>query len=230
MHLHKQSNYERLTAIQYVIMMYIQPCINVQINVVQQKGQQKQIYLLNIISMILNVLNVEEKRNGGKNMIKKEKIMITIALVASCITATPVAAKNVENNTYQICRNDIFIDWYQLNCKKIISEIKDDGCYIAVNLGDWLKEQDIYDISVTEDNESEGYKEMYYERNPEKEEKDEFYDTDDTAYIPFERLVYEGDVISYTDSSIETVTDVKENGDFYTKITSMPKLPLKDMD
>ena len=71
---------------------------------------------------------------------------------------------------------------------------------------------------------------MYYEKNPEKEEKDAFYDTDDTAYIPFERLVYEGDVISYTDSSIETVTDVKENGDFYTKITSMPKLPLKDMD
>lgn len=107
-------------------------------------------------------------------MIKKEKIVITIVLVVSCITATPVAAKNVENNTYQICRNDIFIDWYQLNCKKIISEIKDDGCYIAVNLGDWLKEQDIYDISVTGDNESEGYKEMYYERNPEKEEKDEF--------------------------------------------------------
>ena len=101
-------------------------------------------------------INVEEKRNEGKNMIKKEKIVITIALVVSCITATPVAAKNVENNTYQICRNDIFIDWYQLNCKKIISEIKDDGCYIAVNLGDWLKEQDIYDISVTEDNESEG--------------------------------------------------------------------------
>lgn len=175
-------------------------------------------------------INVEEKRNEGKSMIKKEKIVITIVLVASCITATPVAAKNVENNTYQICRNDIFIDWYQLNCKKIISEIKDDGCYIAVNLGDWLKEQDIYDISVTEDNESEGYKEMYYERNPEKEEKDEFYDTDDTAYIPFERLVYEGDVISYTDSSIETVTEVEENGDFYTKITSMPKLPLKDMD
>lgn len=175
-------------------------------------------------------INVEEKRNEGKSMIKKEKIVITIALVVSCITATPVAAKNVENNTYQICRNDIFIDWYQLNCKKIISEIKDDGCYIAVNLGDWLKEQDIYDISVTEDNESEGYKEMYYERNPEKEEKDEFYDTDDTAYIPFERLVYEGDVISYTDSSIETVTEVEENGDFYTKITSTPKLPLKDMD
>lgn len=170
------------------------------------------------------------KRKMGKNMIKKEKIVITIVLVVSCITATPVAAKNVENNTYQICRNDIFIDWYQLNCKKIISEIKDDGCYIAVNLGDWLKEQDIYDISVTEDNESEGYKKMYYERNPEKEEKDEFYDTDDTAYIPFERLVYEGDVISYTDSSIETVTEVEENGDFYTKITSMPKLPLKNMD
>lgn len=61
-----------------------------------------------------------------------------------------------------------------MNCKKIISEIKDDGCYIAVNLGDWLKEQDIYDISVTEDNESEGYKEMYYERNPEKRKRMSF--------------------------------------------------------
>ena len=40
-----------------------------------------------------------KKRNEGKNMIKKEKIVITIALVVSCITATPVAAKNVENNT-----------------------------------------------------------------------------------------------------------------------------------
>lgn len=42
--------------------------------------------------------------------------------------------------------------------------------------------------------------------------------------------MYEGDVISYTDSSIETVTEVEENGDFYTKITSMPKLPLKNTD
>ena len=42
-------------------------------------------------------------------MIKKKKVMITIALVASCITATPVAAKNVENNTYQICRNKLWV-------------------------------------------------------------------------------------------------------------------------
>mgnify|MGYP000763925448 CR=1 FL=1 len=27
-----------------------------------------------------------------------------------------------------------------------------------------------------------------------------------------------------------TVTEVEENRDFYTKITSMPKLPLKNMD
>lgn len=62
-----------------------------------------------------------------------------------------------------------------------------------------------------------------------KEEKDEFYDTDDTAYIPFERLVYEEMLSVIRDSSIETV-EVEENGDFYTKITSMPKLPLKNMD
>lgn len=34
-----------------------------------------------------------KKRNEGKSMIKKEKIVITIVLVVSCITATPVAAK-----------------------------------------------------------------------------------------------------------------------------------------
>lgn len=173
---------------------------------------------------------MEEKRNEDKSMMKKEKIVITMALAVSCIAAIPAAAKNIEGDTYQICRNDIFTDCNQLNCKKIINEIKEDGCFTAVNLGDWLKEQDIYDISVIEDHDSEGYKKMYYERNLEKEEKDEFYDTDDTAYIPFERLVYEGDVISYTDSSIETVTEVNENGDFYTEITSMPELPLEDMD
>ena len=50
-----------------------------------------------------------------------------------------------------------------------------------------------------------------------------------TACYPL-KVGVEGDVISYTDSSIETVTEVEENGDFYTKITSMPKLPLKNMD
>lgn len=163
-------------------------------------------------------------------MMKKKKIVIIMALMVNCIAVTPVVAKNIEGDIYQICRNDIFIDYDQLNCKKIVSEIKEDGCFTAINLGDWLKEQGIYDISVIEDHESEGYKKMYYERNPEKEEKDKFYDTDDTAYIPFGSLVYEGDVISYTDSFIETVTEVEENGDFYTEITSMPKLPLKDMD
>ena len=161
---------------------------------------------------------------------KKGTMMVFSALLMSCFLAVPAEAKSIENSTYRVCKNDIFIDYDQLNCKKIVTKVKDDGSFTAIDLGEWLEEQDIYNISVIEDDENTGYKKMFYERNPEKEEKDAFYDTDDTAYIPFERLVYEGDVISYTDSSIETVTEVEENGDFYTKITSTPKLPLKDMD
>ena len=41
-------------------------------------------------------------------------------------------------------KNDIFIDYDQLNCKKIVTEIKDDGSFTAVDLGEWLEEQDIY--------------------------------------------------------------------------------------
>ena len=63
---------------------------------------------------------------------------------------------------------------------------------------------------------------MFYERNPEKEESDEFYYSEDTSYIHFEGLVYEGDVISYTDSLIETVTEVRFDGSFYTQVEPQP--------
>ena len=42
-----------------------------------------------------------KKEDEGKNMIKKEKIVITIVLVVSCITALRLPQKNVEDNTYQ---------------------------------------------------------------------------------------------------------------------------------
>ena len=38
----------------------------------------------------------------------------------------------------------------------------------------------------------------------------------------------EGDVISYTDSSIETVTEVEENGDFYTKNHIYAEIAIKE--
>lgn len=154
------------------------------------------------------------------------KIMALALAVCSFLTI-PAEAKCIEKDTYRVCKNDIFIDYDQLNCKKIVTEIKDDGSFIAADLGDWLREQDIYDISVVEDNESYGYKKLFYERNPEKEEADEFYDSEDTSYIHFRGLMYEGDVISYTDTTIEKVTGVDFDGSFYTQVEEQPVLPFE---
>ena len=124
---------------------------------------------------------------------KKGTRMMFLILLMSCFLAVSVEAKSVEKDTYRVCKNDIFIDYGQLNCKKIVTEIKDDGSFTAVDLGEWLEEQDIYDISVIEDDENTSYKKTFYERNPEKEASDEFYDSEDTSYINFQGLVYVGD-------------------------------------
>ena len=145
---------------------------------------------------------------------KKGTMMVFSALLMSCFLAVPAEAKSVEKDTYRVCKNDIFVEYDQLNCKKIVTEIKDDGSFTAVDLGE---EQDVYDISVIEDDENTGYKKMFYERNPEKEAADEFYDSEDTSYINFQGLVYVGDVIRSTDSSRETVTEVNFDGSFYTE-------------
>ena len=63
---------------------------------------------------------------------------------------------------------------------------------------------------------------MFYERNPEKEESDEFYDSEDTSYINFQGLVYVGDVIRSTDSFRETVIEVSFDGSFYTEMEPEP--------
>ena len=92
---------------------------------------------------------------------KKGTMMVFSALLMSCFLAVPAEAKSIENGTYRVCKNDIFIDYDQLNCKKIVTEIKDDGSFTAVDLGEWLEEQDIYNISVIEDDENTGYKKCF---------------------------------------------------------------------
>lgn len=148
---------------------------------------------------------------------KKGTMMVLSVLLMSCFLAIPAEAKSIGKDTYRVCKNDIFIDYDQLNCKKIVTGIKDDGSFTAVDLGEWLEERDIYDISVIEDDENTGYKKMFYERNPEKEASDQFYDSEDISYINFQGLVYVGDVIRNTDSFRETVTEVSFDGSFYTE-------------
>ncbi len=99
-------------------------------------------------------------RQGGTTM-KKGTMMFFSALLMSCFLVVPAEAKSIENGTYRVCKNDIFIDYDQLNCKKIVTKVKDDGSFTAIDLGEWLEEQDIYDISVIEDDENNGYKKRF---------------------------------------------------------------------
>ena len=92
---------------------------------------------------------------------KKGTMMVFSALLMSCFLAVPAEAKSIGNDTYRVCKTDIFIDYDQLNCKKIVTEVKDDGAFIVVDLGEWLEEQDVYDIFVIEDDENNGYKKRF---------------------------------------------------------------------
>ena len=84
-------------------------------------------------------------------------MIVLSALLMSYFLAVPAEAESVEKDTYRVCKNDIFIDYDQLNCKKIVTEVEDDGSFTAVDLGEWLEEQDVYDISVIEDDENTGW-------------------------------------------------------------------------
>ena len=96
--------------------------------------------------------------NKWRNKTMKKGTMIVLsALLMSYFLAVLAEAKSVEKDTYRVCKNDIFIDYDQLNCKKIVTEVKDDGSFTAVDLGEWLEEQDVYDISVIEDDENTGW-------------------------------------------------------------------------
>lgn len=97
-----------------------------------------------------------EKQNDEKGI-----MMVLSALLMDCFLAISVEAKSIEKDTYRICKNEIFIDYDQLNCKKIVTEVKDDGAFIVVDLGEWLEEQDVYDIFVIKDDENNGYKKRF---------------------------------------------------------------------
>ena len=51
---------------------------------------------------------------------KKGTMMVFSALLMSCFLAVPAEAKSIENSTYRVCKNDIFIDYDQLNSESFI--------------------------------------------------------------------------------------------------------------
>ena len=171
---------------------------------------------------IIDALFVAGKGNREGELMNKTKIIFFSALLMCFSLTTQTEAKNIGEDIYQVCKNDIFTDHSEFNCKKIVTEIKKNESFTAIDLGEWLKKQNIYDISVVEDNEDTGVKKLLYERNLNKEEKDEFYDSEDTSYIYFDDLVHEGDIIHYTEKIVEEVTEVNGDGSFYTQVEPQP--------
>ena len=171
---------------------------------------------------IKDALFVAGKGNREGELMNKTKIIFFSALLMCFSLTTQTEAKNIGEDIYQVCKNDIFTDHSEFNCKKIVTELKSNESFTAIDLGEWLKKQNIYDISVVEDNEDTGVKKLLYERNLNKEEKNEFYDSEDTSYIYFDDLVHEGDIIHYTEKIVEEVTEVNGDGSFYTQVEPQP--------
>lgn len=118
---------------------------------------------------------------------------------------------------YKFLKNRIFHDFDNLNVKKIVTKVMSDGNFMAEDLGTWLKKQDVYRISVVEDNGED--KKLYYESVPENQARDEYFSAKDRENVYFDWLVSEGEVITATYSCFEAVTMVEPDGSFYTSYT-----------
>lgn len=119
---------------------------------------------------------------------------------------------------YKFLKNSLFYDFDNLSVKKIVTKVKDDGNFIAEDLGTWLKKRDVYRISVVEDNGED--KKLYYESVPENQAREEYFSAKDRETIYFDWLVSEHEVITATYSCFEEVTMVEPDGSFYTNYTS----------
>lgn len=102
--------------------------------------------------------------------------------------------------------------------KQIVTKVKADGTFCAEDLGIWLKKQDVYDISVLE--EDGNCKKLLYKSNLENQQREEFEPTDDTEYLYFDMLVVPEEYIIYEGGYIEIVDEVYSDGSFTTNYMS----------
>lgn len=64
--------------------------------------------------------------------------LVSCACLASGMLALPASAKHISGNDFKVEKNDILtID----NLKRIVTDVKEDGSYAAIPLGDWFEEQ-----------------------------------------------------------------------------------------
>lgn len=142
----------------------------------------------------------------------KRKVATILIVILSCLSFLNIQAKYIDDNTYRIEENDIFIDVENMNVKKIVTEVCDDGSFVAKDLAEWIKEQDFY--CVTEIKSCGETCLLYYELNMNEEEK-----TEEINSMNFENLVIENDIIKFSDSTMEKVVLNAGGGNFFTEVS-----------
>ena len=147
-----------------------------------------------------------------------KRILFSTVLLCG-LSALPVQARYLVGETYSVCRNDIFIDYDNFGVKRIVIEKKDNGDFIAEDLSTWCKTHEIYNVTLA--HEAEFSQLMFYEVDMENLD-DEFSDSEGVAYIDFEHIVSEGDIIGFTEDSMERVVYVFNDGSFYSVIEPSP--------
>lgn len=140
---------------------------------------------------------------------------VLLFLPLALMLTMPVQARKIEGNVYKVCRNGVFTDYENGNVKKIVTMLNEDGTFQAEDLGAWLRGEDIYDISLLRE-EGGYFKEELYSLRQERV-KDAYFFDKDASYIDFFNLLKEGDVITASDTEIETVESVELDGSFTTR-------------
>lgn len=139
-----------------------------------------------------------------------KKIYVIIALVTCVTMCSSVNAKMLDNNTFCVCVNDVFV--HPDAIKRIVTEVNGDGTFVAEELREWMRKQDFYTISIVE--EEGNYIKYHYECNL-KNQSEEFKDSE----IDWQYLVSEGDYIGMVNDLLEKVISVEEDGiSFYTEV------------
>ena len=116
----------------------------------------------------------------------------------------------------EIFKNCVIRDFDLDSTKRMVTKVNGDGTFLVEDLGSWIKKQDVYKISIVEDDGD--LKKLYYEFLPEKADRDEYYfEEGDRETVMFAGFVCPGDWITYTENCNEVVTDVVGDGSFYTE-------------
>ncbi len=143
-------------------------------------------------------------------MIKKITVWTLIGCLAFSVSAT---AGEIGENEFQTEIYDITEDPDQLNVKKIVVEVEEDGGSRTEDLAVWLEEEKVCTTTLLKEEKNEA-RILFYEFDPSVLYK--LVEDSNVNTLTEWGMVSVGDVIRCTSDCIETVIWVDYDGNFFT--------------